>query len=44
MNAKEYQDKVISFVKEYSPGQNEFYQAVTEVFESLTPLLEGRGD
>ena len=40
MNAKEYQNKVISFIKHHAPGQNEFYQAVTEVFESLTPLLE----
>lgn len=40
MSAKEYIDDVLRFIRECSPGQEEFYQAATEVFESLTPLLE----
>ncbi len=40
MSAKEYIEDVLKFIRECSPGQEEFYQAATEVFESLTPLLE----
>ena len=40
MGAKEYIDTVLSFIRECSPGQEEFYQAATEVFSSLTPLLD----
>lgn len=40
MSAKEYVAEVLEYVKESSPGQSEFYQAATEVFESLVPLLE----
>ncbi len=40
MGAKEYIDTVLSFIRECSPGQEEFYQAATEVFTSLTPLLD----
>ncbi len=40
MSAKEYTDEILAYIQEWSPGQNEFYQAATEVFESLTPLLE----
>jgi len=40
MSAKEYTEEILAFIRECSPGQNEFYQAATEVFESLIPLLE----
>ena len=40
MNAKVYTEDVLKFIKECSPGQEEFYQATTEVFETLIPLLE----
>jgi len=43
VSAKEYVAEVLEYVKECSPGQNEFYQAATEVFESLIPLLEEDG-
>ncbi len=39
-SAREYVKGVLNYVRECSPGQNEFYQATTEVFESLIPLLE----
>ncbi len=32
-------EEVLHHIKEYSPGQNEFYQAVDEVLFSLLPLL-----
>jgi len=31
--------KVLNYIKVYSPGQNEFYQAAHEVLYSLLPLL-----
>ena len=39
-SAKEYVDGVLNYIKECSPGQYEFYQATTEVFQSLIPILE----
>lgn len=39
MTVEEEVKKVLDFIKECSPGQNEFYQAVEEVLHSLTPLL-----
>jgi len=41
MSAKEYTDEILASIREHSPGQTEFYQAATEVFTSLVPLLEG---
>ena len=32
-------EEILKYIKEYSPEQNEFYQAVEEVLESLHPLL-----
>ena len=32
--------KTIDMLKRTSPAQNEFYQAVEEVLESIEPLLE----
>jgi glutamate dehydrogenase (NADP+) len=40
MSAREYTQAILDHIRECSPGQNEFYQAATEVFESLIPLLE----
>ena len=40
ISAKEYVEGVLSYVQDNSPGQDEFYQATREVFESLIPLLE----
>jgi len=40
MSTQEYIDDVLAYIRECSPGQEEFYQAATEVFSSLTPLLE----
>ncbi|WP_457606897.1 NADP-specific glutamate dehydrogenase [Nitratifractor sp.] len=40
MNAKEYTREILRLIRQTSPGQEEFYQAATEVFESLVPLLE----
>jgi glutamate dehydrogenase (NADP+) len=39
MNAKEYVDSILKYIKHSSPGQEEFYQATNEVLESLIPLL-----
>ncbi|MDP8263576.1 MAG: NADP-specific glutamate dehydrogenase [Candidatus Ancaeobacter aquaticus] len=39
-NANSYIAKVTEIVKKRNPGEREFYQAVTEVFESLAPVLE----
>jgi len=39
MNTKDYIESILSHIKEYSPGQIEFYQAVEEVLDSLYPLL-----
>ncbi|NPA28252.1 MAG: NADP-specific glutamate dehydrogenase [Epsilonproteobacteria bacterium] len=39
MNAIEYIKKILTYIKEHSPGQSEFYQATSEVLNSLTPLL-----
>ena len=36
-------EDVLKYIKECSPGQNEFYQAVEEVLESLRPLLNEEG-
>ncbi|CAA6809758.1 MAG: NADP-specific glutamate dehydrogenase (EC [uncultured Sulfurovum sp.] len=38
-SSKKIED-VLNYIKECSPGQNEFYQAVEEVLESLRPLLD----
>jgi len=40
MTAKEYIDSILKDIQEYSPGQNEFYQAAEEVLGTITPLLE----
>ena len=40
MSAQKYIEKVLNDIKECSPGQEEFYQAVHEVLNSLIPLLE----
>jgi glutamate dehydrogenase (NADP+) len=40
MNAKEYTGKILKQIQHISPGQDEFYQAATEVFDSLAPLLD----
>ncbi len=33
-------EEVLNYIKKSSPGQDEFYQAAREVFESIIPLLE----
>ena len=40
MSAQKHIDKVLRHIKERSPGQTEFYQAVQEVLGSLVPLLQ----
>jgi len=40
MNAKEYTKEVLRYIKEYAKGQEEFYQASSEVLDSLIPLLD----
>ncbi len=40
MGAKEYVDSILDYIKRCSPGQDEFYEAVSEVFYSIIPLLE----
>jgi len=40
MSVKEEVEKVLSYIKMSSPGQDEFYQASEEVLSSLIPLLE----
>ena len=35
-----YAQRVIDLVKKRDPGQPEFHQAVSEVLESLEPVLE----
>ncbi|WP_294955274.1 NADP-specific glutamate dehydrogenase [Sulfurovum sp.] len=40
MSVQSHIDKVLRKVQEYSPGQDEFYQAAHEVVSSLVPLLE----
>ncbi len=40
MDAKKYVEHVLDRLKEFSPGQDEFYQAAEEVLHSLVPLLE----
>ncbi len=37
---KNYIKKILDDIKKVSPGQDEFYQAVSEVLETLLPLLE----
>ncbi|WP_456430874.1 NADP-specific glutamate dehydrogenase [Nitratifractor sp.] len=39
MDAKDYVESVLEDIRRCSPGQEEFYQAATEVFHSLIPLL-----
>jgi len=34
-------ERVLNFIQESSPGQDEFYQAAHEVLHSIAPLLEG---
>ena len=40
MSTRKHLDKILKNIRECSPGQNEFYQAVHEVLYSLVPLLE----
>jgi len=40
MSVETHIEKILNHTKECSPGQEEFYQAVHEVFYSLVPLLE----
>ncbi len=40
MNAKEYVENVIERVKTKNPAEPKFHQAVTEVLESLVPVIE----
>ncbi|MCK5854294.1 MAG: NADP-specific glutamate dehydrogenase [Sulfurovaceae bacterium] len=40
MSVREEVEKVLEYIKECSPGQDEFYQASEEVLNSLSPLLE----
>jgi len=40
MSANEQVKNVLNYIKECSPGQDEFYQASSEVLHSLIPLLE----
>ncbi len=40
MSVEAHIEKVLNNIKECSPGQEEFYQAVHEVLYSLVPLLE----
>jgi glutamate dehydrogenase (NADP+) len=40
MSATSYIERVLTEVKESSPGQDEFYQAAEEVLHSLAPVLE----
>ncbi len=39
-----YVERVMGLVRNKNPGESEFHQAVWEVLESLTPLLERRPD
>ncbi|WP_066188642.1 MULTISPECIES: NADP-specific glutamate dehydrogenase [Gracilibacillus] len=38
--AKQYVDNVFEIVKQRNPGENEFHQAVKEIFDSLVPVFE----
>jgi len=40
MSATEKIEEILKSIKTCSPGQNEFYQAIHEVLQSLAPLLE----
>ena len=40
MSSREEVKRVLEYIKECSPGQNEFYQATEEVLASLLPLLD----
>ena len=40
MNGREYVDSVIQRVRQRDPDQPEFHQAVTEVLETLAPVLD----
>ena len=40
MDIKQYIESVMETVKKCNPGEPEFHQAVTEVLESLAPVLE----
>ena len=40
MDIKQYIESVMETVKKRNPGEPEFHQAVTEVLESLAPVLE----
>ena len=40
MSSREEVEKILEYIKECSPGQNEFYQASEEVLISLLPLLD----
>lgn len=39
MTANQQIEEILNFIEECSPGQDEFYQATTEVLYSLLPLL-----
>ena len=38
--SREYVERTLETVKKRNPGENEFHQAVTEVLESLIPVIE----
>ena len=40
MNVNEYIESVLATVKKRNPGEAEFYQAVSEVLDTLRPVLE----
>jgi glutamate dehydrogenase (NADP+) len=40
MNVNEYIESVLTTVKKRNPGEAEFYQAVSEVLDTLRPVLE----
>ena len=40
MSSREEVERILEYIQECSPGQNEFYQASEEVLFSLLPLLE----
>ena len=40
MSSREEVERILDYIKECSPGQNEFYQASEEVLFSLLPLLD----
>ncbi len=43
MSAREYVNSILSYIESYASGEDEFYQATSEVLNSLIPLLERDG-